>query len=45
MVDIHNNIDFDWIYNSVTHYAAGDGSKKIKINVFVCNNAKQFFEE
>jgi hypothetical protein len=19
MVDIHNNIDFDWIYNSVTH--------------------------
>ena len=26
-------------------YAAGDGSKEIKINVFVCNNAKQFFEE
>jgi urease accessory protein UreH len=26
-------------------YAAGDGSKEIKINVFVCNNAKQFFDE
>jgi hypothetical protein len=26
-------------------FQAGDGSKEIKINVFVCNNAKQFFEE
>jgi hypothetical protein len=24
-------------------YAAGHGSKEIKINVFVCNNAKQLF--
>ena len=36
----------DLTRNAVTKpYAAGDGSKEIKINVFVCNNYKQFFEE